>query len=554
MGAEEVLEETSQGKNERRFGNIGEADGPGLSEAPIERCAWQARESFGRVSVHPGDIRHARRPASMPGRRYANTGVDPMADSKQMPVGMDWTGAVLPGGALLGAMLLLAWWWSHVEVREVKMRLPDPDRATTGGSSARRDPAANGVVVAGTGAPLDFPGSWPQFRGPQRDGVSPETTGLARGWKDGGPRELWGVECGEGYAGPVVRAGRVYLMDYVAARKMSALRCLSLADGKEIWRYEYPTPLKRNHGVTRTVPTIADSRIVAMDSVCNVICLDATSGRLQWSINLVREYGATVPPWYAGQCPLVVGRQVILAPGGPAALLMAVDLDTGKVLWKSPNPREWKMTHSSVVPVTFNGEPLYLYCASGGVAAVSAKDGSPRAETPDWKISIANVPAPLTLEDGKIFLCGGYNAGSLMLQMKLDSSTLKLATLFRLPPEVFGSTQQTPILLGREIYGIRPNGQFVCLDFNGKVRWTSPSDSNFGLGSFLLAAGVFYVLNDSGMLSLIEATPEQYHQLAQVRVLQGTESWAPMALVNGRLLARDFTRLACLDVGAATKL
>ena len=143
-----------------------------------------------------------------------------------------------------------------------------------------------------------------------------------------------------------------------------------------------------------------------------------------------------------------------------------------------------------------------------------------------------------------------------MLQMKLDSSTLKLATLFRLPPEVFGSTQQTPILLGREIYGIRPNGQFVCLDFNGKVRWTSPSDSNFGLGSFLLAAGVFYVLNDSGMLSLIEATPEQYHQLAQVRVLQGTESWAPRLSGRGSrhqtvktdqtLTRRDFLRRSAL--------
>jgi outer membrane protein assembly factor BamB len=100
------------------------------------------------------------------------------------------------------------------------------------------------------------------------------------------------------------------------------------------------------------------------------------------------------------------------------------------------------------------------------------------------------------------------------------------------------------------LYGVRPNGQFVCLDFDGKVRWASPSESQFGLGSFLLANGVFHVLNDNGRLTLVEATPDRYHQLAQAQVLHGMESWAPMALVNGRLLVRDFTRLACLDISA----
>jgi len=229
---------------------------------------------------------------------------------------------------------------------------------------------------------------------------------------------------------------------------------------------------------------------------------------------------------------------------------LAVDLATGKPLWRTPNPRGWKMTHSSVMPMTFAGEHFYLYCASGGVAGISATNGALRWDTPEWKISIANVPAPIALDDGKVFLCGGYNAGSLMLQLKAEAGKITPSVLFRLAPDVFGATQHTPIFYGGHLYGVRPNGQFVCLDCDGKIRWASPPDSQFGLGSFILANGVFHILNDNGRLTLVEATPERYHQLAQTQVLHGMESWAPMALVNGRVLLRDFTRLACLDLGA----
>jgi outer membrane protein assembly factor BamB len=456
--------------------------------------------------------------------------------------------AATPVLAFVAGALLLAFWWAHEPESRVKIRLPDIDRASGGSGGAKLNPAAAGILVAGPGISGESQGAWPQFRGPDRSGVSSETSPLARVWEGGGPRELWAVDCGEGYAGASVQRGRVYLLDYEAARKQSVLRCLSVADGREIWRYEYPLPLKRNHGVTRTVPTLTDKFVVAMDSMCNVFCLDAASGRLQWGANLVREYGATVPPWYAGQCPLVEGQTVILAPGGAEALLLAVDLTTGKPLWRTPNPHGWKMTHSSVAPMVFNGRRSYVYCASGGVAGVAAATGALEWETTAWKISIANVPAPLVLDDGKIFLCGGYNAGSLMLRLKAEEGKITPVIEFRLAPEVFGATQHTPILHGGHIYGVRPNGQFVCLDPDGHVRWTSPADSQFGLGSFLLADGVFYVLNDTGRLTLVEATSERYHQLAQAQILHGIESWAPMALVNGRLFARDFTRLACLDV------
>jgi len=257
----------------------------------------------------------------------------------------------------------------------------------------------------------------------------------------------------------------------------------------------------------------------------------------------------TSPPWYAGQCPLLDQGAVILAPGGDDALLLAVEALTGKVLWRTPNPQGWKMTHSSVMPMEFDGQRMYVYCASKGVVGASAHDGSLLWETPDWKISIATVPSPLPLDGGRLFLTGGYNAGSLMLQLTNDGGRFVPRTLFKLAPEVFGATQHTPIRYHDHLYGVRADGKFVCLTLDGKVVWASGSGQQFGLGSFILANGLILSMNDSGLLRLIEALPQKYTLLAQAQVLKGRESWAPLALAGGRLIVRDLTRMVCLEVG-----
>jgi outer membrane protein assembly factor BamB len=206
------------------------------------------------------------------------------------------------------------------------------------------------------------------------------------------------------------------------------------------------------------------------------------------------------------------------------------------------------MTHSSVMPMEFGGERMYVYCASKGVVGVSAKDGAIRWETPDWKISIATVPSPLILDGGRIFLTGGYDAGSLMLQLDKEGERFVPRTVFKLAAGVFGATQHTSIPHENHLYGVRADGKFVCLTLEGKVAWASPSGQAFGLGSFILADGLLFAMNDSGLLRLIEATPAKYTLLAQAQVLKGRESWGPLALAGGRLIVRDLTRMACLDV------
>jgi len=457
-------------------------------------------------------------------------------------------GLLLPG--LLGAAALaaLVFWLSHGPDKPPSLRVPGTDQAPGAEAGARGNAVLAGKLIPADGQPSALPGAWPQWRGPARDGISTENTPLKHSWQGAEPRELWAVDVGEGYAGAAIRAGRVYVMDYDRDKRQDALRCLSLDDGREIWRYAYPDSVKRNHGMSRTVPAVTDKLLVAIGPKCHVVCLNPTTGELRWGLDLVRQYGTTVPPWYAGQCPLIENGAVILAPGGKDCLLLAVDGDTGKELWRAPNPQGWKMTHSSVMPMEFGGQRMYVYCANNGVVGVSAKDGAILWQTTAWKISLATVPSPLVLDGGRIFLTGGYNAGSLMLQLQQENGHLAAKPVFKLEPEVFGATQHTPILHDGHIYGTRADGKFVCLDLDGKVVWTSDPGLQFGLGSFILADGMFFAMNDAGLLRLIEATPAKYIQAGQAQVLKGRESWAPPALAGGRLIVRDLTRMVCLDV------
>ena len=272
--------------------------------------------------------------------------------------------SLLPGVLVVLALGLLAFWFLQKTGKPLDLRIPGTDRAPGAETGPTNNPVLAGKVTSGDGLPADLPGAWPGFRGPQGSGMSPETNRLARSWPNAGPRELWGVDVGEGYAGPSVLNGRVYLMDYDREKKQDALRCFSLADGREIWRFAYPVSVKRNHGMSRTIPTVTEKTVVAMGPKCHVAAVSATTGELKWALDLVRDYGTTVPQWYAGQCPLIEGDRVILAPGGPAALMIALDLETGKELWRTANPREWKMTHSSIVPMEVLGERIYVYCAA----------------------------------------------------------------------------------------------------------------------------------------------------------------------------------------------
>ncbi len=461
---------------------------------------------------------------------------------------------------IIGVVLLYVWLSADAAVG-LKERLPEKEisESLSEGGSIKE---LRGELVRYDGKPSDLPGTWPQFRGADFDAIynldmpfaprptAQEKVTLARSWPDEGPRVLWSIDLGEGFAGAAILDGRVYLIDYDQEKQTDVIRCLSLDDGSDIWSYSYPVKIKRNHGMSRTVPAVTEKYIVTMGPKCHVTCLDSMTGEFHWMLDLVGEFGTVVPEWYAGQCPLMEDGKAIIAPGG-SALMMAVDCETGEIVWQSPNPNKWKMTHSSITPVEFTGMRMYVYCAGGGVVGISAQTGEILWEYPNWKIRLANVPSPLVVGDGLIFLSGGYNAGSMLLQLIQENDSIVPQQVFRLGPEVFGSDQQTPIFYEGHIYGIRPDKQLVCLDLNGEVLWSSSRTNRFGprgLGPYSIADGLIYILDDNGTLTLAEATPAGYNQLSQAKVLEGPDAWAPMAFASGRLIIRDMNRMICLDI------
>jgi outer membrane protein assembly factor BamB len=454
---------------------------------------------------------------------------------------------IAPATLAIAGLVLLYFWLTEETAMDFQLRLPDPNDSKRIVDSDEPNEIIGRLVTYDANA-SDLPGSWPRFRGANIDGISTEKIELARTWPAQGPPVLWSVDVGEGYAGAAILNGRVYIIDYDQENRRDVVRCMSLEDGRDIWRYSYPVMLKRWHGMSRTVPTVTQKYIVTMGPKCHVTCLDPVTGEFKWMINLVKEFGSSVPDWYTGQCPLIEDSKVILAPGG-TALMMAVDCNSGQIIWQTPNPNKWKMTHSSVLPIQLNDKRMYVYCTTGGVVGVSNDDGRILWEITNWWIKNANVPTPVYVGDGLVFLSGGYNAGCMMLKLTESNGQINTEEVFRLGPEVFGAEQQTPIYYQGNIYGIRPpDGQLVCLDPQGKVLWTSTRSNRFRLGPYMIANGLIYAMNDSAQMTLAEATPSGYVQLAQAKIMDGRESWAPMAIASGRLIVRDLTTMLCLDV------
>jgi outer membrane protein assembly factor BamB len=169
-------------------------------------------------------------------------------------------------------------------------------------------------------------------------------------------------------------------------------------------------------------------------------------------------------------------------------------------------------------------------------------------QTTDWRVSTATIPSPVPVGDGKLFITGGYNSGSIMLQLTAQHGQVGVQTLFRLKPNQCSSDQQTPVFYKGYIYAVISGGMLVCLDTTGRQLWTSGAGHRFGLGPYMIAGGMLYLLDDTGTLTLAAATPAGFQQFAQAKVLDGHDAWGPMALAGGRLLVRDLTKMVCLDV------
>jgi outer membrane protein assembly factor BamB len=412
------------------------------------------------------------------------------------------------------------------------------------------------VAVLGLAARSAGGSDWPQWRGANRDNVSAET-GLLRAWPAGGPKVLWRTPVAEGYAGAAIKGGRIYLNDYDVKKKEHWVRCISMADGKDLWEWRYAVDIRPNHGITRTVPAVGQKLVFSLDPKARLHALDALTGKLAWEKNLVQEYKATIPGWYVGQNPLLDGDRLIIATGGDA-LVVAFDQATGKELWRTPNPTGEAMSHASVMPATIGGTRQFLYMTMTRLVGVAASDGKELWSSP-FTAKMALPTSALSVGDGRVFVTSGYDAGSAMFEIQKGAAGFTAKRVYELTSTQFNSEVHTPVLFQNHLFavGSKTRGRFTCLGLDGKVVWQSPVPAGsreqartFGLGGFLLADGLFFIVDGStGMLRLVEASVTEYKELASAQILAGEDVWGPPALSDGKLLIRDLTQLVCLQVG-----
>jgi outer membrane protein assembly factor BamB len=403
--------------------------------------------------------------------------------------------------------------------------------------------------------PQPFSGKWPCFRGEKRDNLVTDVVSLNHAWGDNGPTVLWRQPLGEGYAGAIIVNDRAFVLDYLEDEAADALRCFATRTGEELWRRSYNNPLRRNHGKSRTIPAYADNVVVTFGPTAQVMAVDASTGDLLWTVDLVGRYGGEVPQWYAGQCPLIDDGKVILGIGGANVLMTAIDLRNGQTVWELPNPNGIHMSHTSVLPTEIHGIHQYVYAGLGGIVGCDS-NGKLLWECNTWKPAVW-APTPVKLGKNKLFLTAGYGAGSAILSINQLGQTFK-ATIDQQwkPTKGPASEQQTPLVIDNTLLVIQPKdagalrSQLIAADIDKlpDIKASSGKQARFGLGPYLYADNRFWIADDDGVLYVYSYENNTFTYRNHFRVLPGVDSWGPIACADGIMILRDSKSMVCLNL------
>jgi len=401
-------------------------------------------------------------------------------------------------------------------------------------------------------------GEWPCFRGTHHDNKVIYANGPSLIKDDF--KDVWTVTTGEGHASPVISEGKVYVLDYDEQLSSDVLRCFDLPTGKPLWKRWYRVPMKRNHGFSRTIPAIWHDLVVTIGPEGHVMCCNKHTGDLQWTIDMKKRFGTEIPFWYTGQCPLIDNDALVLAPAGKDTLMLGVDVQSGKTLWGTPNSIGFKMSHSSVMPMTFSGTPTYVYVGVGGVCGVSAQSGQQGKllwSATKWQPSVV-APSPLQISPNQVFLVAGYGAGGALLQVTQAGSTWKAEILDAYKAaEGMSSEQQTPITYGGKLITILPKDgggmrERLAMYMPNNIHtpiWTSSADERFGLGPYMMVGDMLFAFKEDGELFVYRVGATSMTLLKRQRVMEeGIDAWGPMAYADGYLIVRDSKTIKCLKV------
>jgi outer membrane protein assembly factor BamB len=392
-----------------------------------------------------------------------------------------------------------------------------------------------------------------QWRGPLRDGHSPET-GLLQEWPKDGPKLLWQAqEIGAGFSTPAVVGDRIYLLGSDVNEE--SVYALNVKDGSKVWAAKLGKPghpeQQPSYPGARSTPTVDGKFLFALGSDGDLVCLEITSGKEVWRKHLRTDFGGKYGEWAYSESPLVDGDKLIVTPGNTNATVVALNKKTGATVWKCAVPEGSAAGYSSVIIAEFGGVRQYVQFLASGLMGIEPATGKLlwRYEK-SGKGSPAVIITPL-VSDGMIY-SGAFRATTALIKPVRKDGAFTVEEIYsngKLPVGLGGVVK-----VGDYFYGSGGTAA-MCVEFKtGTVKW---EERSIGAGSLLVADGRIYVHAESGDVALVEPSAEAYREKGRFtppglpsRANPMEKAWTYPVIANGKLYIRDKQTLWCYDVKA----
>ncbi|HVQ30613.1 MAG TPA: PQQ-binding-like beta-propeller repeat protein [Vicinamibacteria bacterium] len=399
-------------------------------------------------------------------------------------------------------------------------------------------------------------GDWPGWRGPARDALSTES-GLLQEWPAAGPPLAWkATGMGMGFSSLAVVGDRLYTIgDRDGAQQVLAL---DRAFGKVVWSAKIGDPWADEYGGGRATPTVDGELLYAIGTGGNLVCLETATGKERWRKSLPKDYrGSMMSSWKWSESPLVDGNLLVFTPGARDAALVAVDKKTGETAWKTAIPDLGpKGTdgagYSSIVVSNAVGVKQYVQLLGRGLVGVRASDGKFLWGYNKVANEVANISTPV-VRANFVFASTGYGTGSALVELSKQGDAVQAKELYFLPAGTFQNHHGGFVLVGNYLYAGhgQSKGFPICLDLvTGKVAWGGDiRNAGTGSAAVLYADGRLYYRYQNGVVLLIEATPQGYHEKGSFTIPDVKKpSWSHLVVADGKLYVREQDTLYCYDV------
>lgn len=392
-------------------------------------------------------------------------------------------------------------------------------------------------------------GDWPQWRGPNRDAVSTET-GLLKEWDSSGPPLEWkSGGLGRGYSSVALADGRIYTMGDRGNQQY--LIALDGRDGSEVW--SLAVGKRWNDGGPRCTPTIDGDMVYAITPAGDLVCADAKSGKGVWTKNFEKDFskGRMMSGWGYCESPLIDGANLICTPGSDSATIVALNKKTGKPVWSAAVPNCGGAGYSSVVISHGGGVKQYVQLTGRSIVGVAAKDGKLLWNYNRVANGTANIPTPIVRDD-YIFCSTGYNTGAALLKLQKKGTGVDAKEVYFLQANTLQNHHGGMVLIGDHVYcGTGHNNGFpICVELEtGKVAWNKGRGPGTGSAAVVAADGNLYFRYENGVMALIEATPDGYHEKGTFKIPDCRDpSWPHPVIAGGKLYLREQDALLCYSL------